>query len=445
MSSHSRRRVLSMLSSIPVAASLRSLPADAAPGDIPKRVLLFFTPHGTLFDRWRPTVAGGTFTLKNILAPLQPFKEKLSIIDGLGMTAGGPAVAHQRGPAALFTGSPLAKDATFDRPSVPGDQTFGWNTTPSVDQVIADRLGAVTPYRSIELGVACMGGVPGHHISYRGPAQPMTPRQNPRQAYVDLFGGFSQTGGDAARLTKRRLSVLNGVKQDLALVKSSVASADFRKLTAQADALAEIERGLQFGVSGTCVSPTDPGEKPLTDVDFLPWQLARQMELAAAALACGLTRVASIQYRVGENDRGSQGIYRWLGQTSEHHLTSHDGSAEARAKLEEIYTWYSSQFAMLLQKLDSYKEIDGSTLLDHTMVVWGSELGTALTHDTKNVPFIVAGGGKAGLKTNQYVQLAPGGSNSRILVSLMHFMGFTDVQRFGTGDNGTGVLPALFT
>jgi Protein of unknown function (DUF1552) len=442
MSHFSRRNVLSMMSSLPMMASLKSLSASAQNMAVPKRVVLFFTPHGTLFDRWRPTVANGDFTLQNILAPLQPFKNKISVIDGLGLNSVGPGAPHTRGPAALFTGAPLSNDGTFPRSDCSGGCNFGWNTGISVDQEIANRLGAVTPYKSIEFGVSSGGGFPGAHISYAGPAKPMIPRQDARQAYADLFSSRLQSEADRTRKLKRRLSILSGVNQDLTRVKSSVAHADWQKLSAQADSLSEIERGLNFAVS-QCTIPTAPAMKPVSDSDYKAWQLGRQTELLAASLACGLTRVASLQFRVGENDGGTDGIYSWLGQTQEHHLTSHDGSAAAQTRLEAIYTWYAKSFADLLLKLDSYPEADG-TLLDHTMVIWGTELGNAINHSIDNIPFVVAGGGKAGLKMNQYLRLPPGGFNSRLLVSMMHFMGHTDVQTFGSADNGTGPLPGLF-
>ena len=168
----------------------------------------------------------------------------------------------------------------------------------------------------------------------------------------------------------------------------------------------------------------------------------RQIELLASSLACGLTQVASLQFRPGENDGGAQGIYDWLGQTTEHHLATHDSSTAAQDQIADIYRWYAGRFAYLLQKLDSFPEANG-TLLDHTLVVWGSEVGNGATHDITNVPFVIAGGGLEGIAGGRYLQFPSGTMNQRLLVSLCHYMGFTDVQTFGTIDQGTGKLPDL--
>lgn len=179
-----------------------------------------------------------------------------------------------------------------------------------------------------------------------------------------------------------------------------------------------------------------------SDPNYRPWAIDRQSELLAASLACGLTRVGSLQWRVGENDGGAAGLYSWLGHTAEHHPTSHDPSPEAKTRLSQIYRWYAERFAYLLQQLDSFPEAEG-TLLDHTLVVWGSELGDGYSHSISNVPFVLAGGNRAGARMGQYLRFPEPVLNNRLLVTLCHFMGYTDVQKFGTFDDGLGPVPEL--
>jgi hypothetical protein len=212
-------------------------------------------------------------------------------------------------------------------------------------------------------------------------------------------------------------------------------------LNAHAQAIADIQRTLQ-AKAAACTNPATPEARDEGSPGFRPWAMDRHIELLSASLACGLTRVASLQFRPGENDGGAEGIYDWLGQTQEHHLTTHDTSPEAQQRITEIYRWYASRFAYLLQTLDSYPETDG-TLLDHTLVVWGSEIGEGSNHSIDNIPFVLAGGSRAGVRTGRYLRLAQGTMNHRLLVSMCHFMQFTDVDSFGGADIGKGPLPGL--
>jgi hypothetical protein len=166
--------------------------------------------------------------------------------------------------------------------------------------------------------------------------------------------------------------------------------------------------------------------------------------MLAASLACGLTRVGSLQFRPGENDGGQEGIYTWLGHTMEHHLTTHDSSAPAQAMITEIYRWYAERFAYLLTQLDRYPEADGGSLLDHTLVLWGSEIGEGATHSIDNVPFVIAGGGRGGVNGGQYLRVSSA-MVQRLLVTLCHYMGMSDIQTYGTIDHGSGPLAGILS
>jgi hypothetical protein len=141
---------------------------------------------------------------------------------------------------------------------------------------------------------------------------------------------------------------------------------------------------------------------------------------------------------VGENDGYP---YRFLGVPEEHHITTHDTAPEKQAQIAKIYHYYADRFAYLLKQLDDVPEGTG-TMLDHTLVIWGSEIGTGYTHDFKNVPFVVAGGGAYGVRTGRYLKVAPGTYHNRLIVSAMRFMG-ADVETFGSTDQERGSLPGL--
>lgn len=164
------------------------------------------------------------------------------------------------------------------------------------------------------------------------------------------------------------------------------------------------------------------------------------MDLIAASLACDLTRVASLQYTVGDNDYGT---YSWLGITREgHHPLTHAGDSDVQAKedLTKIYTWYAERFAYLLDKLDAVKEGSG-TLLDNTLVIWGSELGKGNSHSFDNTPFVVAGGAGGRVRTGRFLQFNKVPHNRLLVGALNAFDVQTDT--FGKTDTGKGPLTGL--
>jgi len=443
--SESRRR---WLASVGGAAALAPfLPLFNVSGQdatLPRRLVLFFTPHGTVWKDWRPSGSGTSFSLTSpILRPLAPFQKKVVAIEGLGVRDDGPGAPHTKGPALLFTASPLKKEGAFSRPDCEGGCTFGWNSGPSFDQVVAQKLQGATPFRSLEFGVRSSGGDPGSHIIYAGDSRPIPPRQDPVAAYKELFASRTTAApsDEATRLVRRREIALGLVAKQISSLTPRVPSADRPKLQAHAEAMADLERQLKGGGGATCVVPGAPSKSGVSSdpADSMPWLVDRQLELMAASLRCDLTRVCSLQIRVGENDGYP---YRFLGVNDEHHLTSHQTAASYQAMLTKIYTWYAERFAYLLELLDETPEGDG-TMLDNTLVLWGTEVGTGYNHDFKNVPFVVAGGGAHGVRTGQYLKAAAGTYHNRLLVSAMRYMGLSDTERFGGTDQERGPLAGL--
>jgi hypothetical protein len=435
----SRRAVLTGLGAAALSPWIPLLNASGQEAT-PRRIVLFFTPHGTVWDNFRPKGTETDFQLSRILSPLENYKKKVVIIEGLGIRDDGPGAPHTKGPALLFTASPLRDDGHFNREDCSGGCTFGWNSGPSFDQVMATRLKGATPYRSLEFGVSSGGGFPGAHIIYTGDSAPVPPRQDPVKAFDELFTGGTRSEADEAKLRRHREKVLTVVNAELARVEGRVSSADKPKIQAHRDAMAELQKQL-FRPVPSCIVPSRPDAtlKPKDAADAMPWTMERHTELLVAALKCDLTRIASIQFRPGENDGYP---YRWLGVTDEHHLSSHDTSAAKQDEITKIYQYYAKAFAYLLQLLDAEKEGDG-TMLDHTMVIWGSEVGIGWSHSFTEVPFVVAGGGGFGVTTGKALRLPKGTYHNRLLVSAMRYLGANDVEKFGSTDQERGSLPGL--
>ncbi len=401
----------------------------------PKRLVLFFTPHGTVWDDWRPTGTATNFTLGSILQPLAAYQDRLALIDGMQIRSPyDHRVPHTYDLPALWTGSPIDTEADlFERTDL--GVSFGWNTGTSVDQFIGTELPLTTPYRTLEFGVGTGNGLhPARRMIYTGPAAPLDPFDGPQTAWNALFRGFEPgKTSAAAALAARRASILDRVTQELASVRETVSAADRVRLDAHTDAIRELELTLEADV--VCTPPTDPGL-----VSF-EQEMDAQLDMLVACLACGLTNIATFQHKIGDNDTS---LYDWLGiTTGGHHLTSHDTSQGAQDLLSGLYTYYAERFAHLLQQLDRLPEGDG-TMLDHTLVIWGTEVGIGWNHDVSNVPFVVAGGAQTGLIGNRYHDLR--GQNyghNRLLVSACHAMGLSTVGTYGTTDEGSGGVPGL--
>lgn len=431
----------------------------------PKRLLLFFTPDGvpskdwnTLVD-WRPKGSETDFTFHDIHSPLQPFMSKMVVPWGLTMTAGGAGEQHAYGMAGLWTASTLHEPhagADFDGGN--GHRT-GWGSGPSIDQIVARAYGPAapyrvppddpnqeTPYRSLELGVQTGGVTSLTRMIYAGDKQPLHPETNPRAAFDRIFAGVSPGGGGspmedpaAVRALRERQAVVDRLKGDLARIRTRVGSEEYQKLDAHLEGLLAIERRLtttptEMEPSLACSLPDEPPESGRGSNSTYPDQIRQMMDIVAHALACDVTRVASLQLSYGF----SGVTHTWLGHNSTHHTMSHDNT-DRRAELSAIDKWYSEHFAYLLEKLDSVKEGDG-TLLDNTLIVWGRELGSTV-HRMDRVPILMAGGAAGALRTGRSLDFDKQ-QHAKLLVSIAQIMG-VETNSIGNRVPDSGPLPGL--
>lgn len=225
------------------------------------------------------------------------------------------------------------------------------------------------------------------------------------------------------------------VKGELSVVRSQVAPADQRKLDAHLDNIRALETRLSSR-SALCQGPVLGSESDG------PTVAEHHFELMTAALACDLTRVASFQWSFADNGGGT---YPWhdIGGDGHHTITHQDPRQfpDTIAKQIAIKHFYATMFASLLSKLDAVPEGSG-TLLDNSIVVWGSKLGDAYVHNPEPTPFIVAGGGAGALRMGQHLD-CKGVYHNRLLVSICQAMDAQDVMTFGHTDGGSGGLLGL--
>jgi Protein of unknown function (DUF1552) len=428
---------------LPLLESLDARAQAAGPG--PKRLILFYNPNGTIPEAFWPT-AGATeaeFTLGPILEPLAAFQDRMLVLRGLDIAvaeaSGLPGGPHQRGIGGLYTGSELQTGTMAD-----GDGSLaGWSNGTSIDQEVVHRLNPPTLLPSLELGVRATAADVMARISYSSPGSPVPPMNDPREVFQRLNSGFvSDLAGpeQAAGRDQRRL-VMAAVQAQYAYLRPKVSLLDRVKLERHADFLNGIVRRLDYGIrpGPACVLPTEPPALGVEDADAMPDITRLQLDLLALALACDLTRVASVQFSTAINAIG----FPWLGSSAEGHNLSHRGPSDtaAQEQLTLRARWYAGQIAYLAGQLAAITEGD-RTLLDNTVMVWGNELSLGNSHSHSEVPFMLLGSAGGALRTGRYLEFGSQPHN-RLLVSLLQAMG-VEASSFGHPDFGSGgALPGL--
>ncbi len=420
-----RRRFVAGLGASLLAApfvNLLSRPAHAAvAGGRAKRLLVFFTPNGSLHRFWRPT--GGErdfgFASGSILEPLSAHRGSLILLDEMDFHN---ADNHAGGMAAMLTNGV-------------GPETNGQ----SVDQFIARAIGTRSRFASIELGVqtSSWGGNVQTRMSYSGPGAFVTPDDDPRNAFNRMFGDLAGGAESIERLRKRRMSVLDVARDELADLHGRLGREERVKLEAHLDSLRSVETGVNTAPNSTCAAPVAPGAMQVYANDAYP-QIARaQLDLAVQALACGLTNVASVQLSHTVGDR----VFSWIDVADGHHTLSHadDSRTDKISEFVNTERWSAEQFAYLLDRLAALPDPEGGTLLDGTVVLWVKELGDPRLHTCKSVPWVMTGGGA--FTPGRYLRLG-GAHHSKVLVSLCQAFGLQN-QSFGDPAAGTGALEVL--
>jgi hypothetical protein len=421
---NTRRRFLRDLglsaAALPFVAGLPSLRAAEA-GKPKQRLVLMFSPNGTVPDLFWPDAEGENFALKRILAPLEPFKKQLLTLKGLSNKVRGDGDGHMRGMSCLLTGKELFPGNIQGGSDTPA----GWCSGPSIDQEIRQYLQASpetkTRLGSLELGV----GVPNRadpwtRWIYAGPNQPVAPLDDPYQVFEKLYGSLN----DRESLT----SIVDELKDDLQKVENAVSAEDRGLLDKHLTFVSEMEKELAETRAQKLTAPMvtlPPGVS--NDNDTLPEIFKMQSDLLVNALANDMTRVASVQFT---NSVGNAKC-RWLGVNEGHHQLSHDPdlNAESYEKLAKINVWLAEQFAGIARRLADTPEPGGSgSMLDHTTLLWTNELGKGNSHTLDNIPFVLLGGG-LGFKTGRALNFGETAHN-RLWLAIAHAFGHR-LEKFG--------------
>lgn len=419
---------------LPFVTNLHSLAAGFRPGQRKQRLVVMFSPNGTVpWDFW-PDEEGTEFTLKRILEPLRPWQDRMLVLKGLCDKVRGDGDNHMRGMGCLLTGVELFPGNIQGGSDTPA----GWASGISIDQEIKNFLQAKeetrTRFGSLEFGVM----VPDRadtwtRMSYAAANKPIAPIDDPYQMFRKLYGQVEHQ--------KNLVSILDDVQEDLKKLSAIVSAEDRRLLDEHATFVRSMEQQLldaqQSGV-GHAVPELEPGVRE--ENDNLPQLSKMQIDLMVNSFVNDFARVATYQIT---NSVG-QPKMRWLGIDEGHHELSHEPNEnkEAHEKLTKINTWYCEQMAYLVQRLAETPEPGGDgSLLDNTVVLWGNELGQGNSHTLDNIPFVMVGNGLDFTmgRSLQYRKVP----HNRLLVALAHGFGH-HIETFGNPDFcRDGVLTGL--
>ena len=278
-------------------------------------------------------------------------------------------------------------------------------------------------------------------MSYLGANQPLPPENDPNAVFARVFGDINADPVALARRRKRRQSVLDLVTDEYAALIPKLDAFDRQKLEQHLTALREVEGRLAIDTSAVtdyCVVPSINGLPPHMAPQNYEATGKAQIDLAVAALACDLTRVATLQF----SHSVSQHVFNNLGISSAHHDLSHepDNNPEAQEALIKINTFYAEQYAYLIDKMRSVSEGDG-TMLDNSVVVWVNELSKGNSHSRDEVPYVMAGSCGGYFTTGRHVEFVLTPHND-LLLTLMHAMG-VEADSFGDRGYSHGPLTRL--
>lgn len=371
-----------------------------------KRLIIMFTPNGTIPDAFWPKTEGAQFELPAILEPLKEFKQEMLALNGIHNKVRGDGDNHMRGMSCLLTGSHLFPGNIQGGSNTPA----GWASGLSIDQEIRNHYqqdaATKTRFGTLEFGVAV-----------------------PKQMLDKLYGNKKDA--------KSVISILDPLRDDIKRASTVLGKEDRHLLDEHLTLVRQMETELKESTKETKLSHPVPDIDP--DIELLndntPQISRMQIDLLVNSMANDMTRIATLQ----QMRSVGQSRMHWLGIDDGHHGLSHepDDNQEAKDKLIKINRWFSAELAYLCKKLKTTPEPGGSgNMLDHTLIVWTNELGKGNSHTLDNIPFVLIGGKAHGIKTGRYLN-ANKVAHNRLLMGISQSMGHP-LKSFGDAKHCDG-------
>jgi hypothetical protein len=408
--------------------------ADAAKA--PTRLGFVYHPTGMIMEQFTPAAEGAGFELTPTLRALEPFREQLLVLSGLAQMNGralgdGPG-DHAREGATWLTGVHPKRSESDIRAGI------------SADQIAARELGKQTQLASLEISLEAptLAGTCDQNyscaytntVSWRTPTTPLPMETSARAVFERLFGEGDSTDPEArlAALKEQR-SILDYVSGSIDRLETRLGPGDRNKLSEYLEAIRDIERRIQKAEQQNAELKLPTMQRPDSTPDVFEDQAKLMIDLQVLAYQTDMTRVITFMF----GHAGSNRSYRTIGISDGHHsISHHQNDPEKIAKVAKIDAHLVATFAYYLQKMKATPDGDGS-LLDHTMLMYGSSLSDANIHQHHDLPTLVAGGG--GLRGGRHIRYAQGTPLNNLFLNLLDRAG-VPADNFG---DSTGRLNYL--
>jgi len=382
---------------------------------IPHGAIMWNTAYGAEMDNWSPSGSGADFKLSPIMASLEQYKHLVTSFSNLENNASQNSV-HSVNPATWLSGA---------RPNLSAP---GASMTPTIDQLIANHIGQETPLPSLEVAsettiqtAACSGGSGGCYysstLSFRNANSPLPMEFNPRKVFAQLFGE-GDTPEERAAIANQTMSLLDRISDRTTALQRELGPGDRRRLDDYLETVREIERRVEMAGQRD-LSGIDLPEAPIGELPDFNDQVQLMFDLITLAYQANLTRVASYIMAA----EGTNRTYNHIGISDAFHpLSHHANKLESLQKLVRIQTYHMERFAGFIEKLDAIEDGDGS-LLDHSMLLYGSNMSNSDRHNNYPLPNILVGGGAGALNGGQHIDLPERTTLSNLLLTILNKAG----------------------
>jgi hypothetical protein len=404
------------------------------------RMGLMFIPHGAVMNNWTPEEVGKLTKMSRTLQPLEPFRDHVTVVSNLAhkMAApGGPGDNggdHTRSPAVYLNGvHPKRTDGADIQAGV------------TIDQMAAEAIGQETPLPSLELATEDFSGLVGscdvgfsctymNTISWRTPTTPLPMEINPRVVFDRMFGDGATAQERLQRIAQQK-SILDAIQGQVNRLQGKLGATDRTRVSEYLDTVREIERRIQLSEKQNSNSALAVPGTPTGIPDDHQEHSKLMFDLMAIAFQADITRISTFMMAREVSYR----TFPMLGISEGFHPASHhQNNAERLENLTKINTYHVSLIAHLLNRLKSTPDGDG-TLLDHSLILFGSGMSNSNVHDHSPLPVLVAGGASGKLKGGRHLKYAPETPMANLLLSILDKAG---VHKESVGDS-TGPLAEL--
>jgi hypothetical protein len=394
---------------IPAGTALAQTAANMGP-----RMGFFYFPHGAVMDNWTPDTTGSDFELKSILAPLAQHKDYLTIVSNLeNKRAYGPV--HAITPGTWLHG---------EAPRI-SHEPFGGTT---IDQIAAQHIGQDTPLPSIEVATETSGSAGACDraygcsyagtISFRTPTTPLPMENNPRKLFQTLFG-VGDNAEERERLAVQTSSILDLMLEETNQLARHLGATDRAVLGDYLETVREIERRVQKTAEHD-LSHIELPDAPQGIPGSFDDHINLQMDLILLAYQGNITRIASMMMAAEVSNQ----TYNHVGVSDAFHpLSHHQNDANKIARLLKIQEYHSQVFARFVDKLAAMPDGDKGSMLDNSLIMYGSNMSNSNAHDHYPLPSVLVGRAGGTVKGGQHIAADERTPVSNLLLTVLDRIG----------------------